>query len=70
MTNNAPVILLNIRVDLIAEIIVFSSEIDTLNFFMELIATGTAASEIKQKTGMIDITTHPIIIPYEIIGKT
>ena len=69
MTNNVPVILLNIRVDLIAEMIVFSSEIDNLNFFMELTAIGTAASEIKQKTGIMDIPTHPIIIPYEIIGK-
>ncbi|MAY24374.1 MAG: hypothetical protein CMO17_02340 [Thaumarchaeota archaeon] len=69
MINSAPATLLNIRVDLIAEMIVFSSEIDNLNFFMELIAIGTAASEIKQKTGIMDIMTHPIITPYEIIRK-
>jgi len=36
---------------------------------MELITTGIAASEIKQKTGIIDTVTHPMIIPYDMIGK-
>jgi hypothetical protein len=36
---------------------------------MELIATGIAASEIRQKTGIIDIAAHPIIIPYDTIRK-
>jgi len=49
--------------------ILSSSEIDDLSFLMELITTGIAASEIKQKTGIIDIATHPMIIPYDMIGK-
>ena len=69
MANNTPVILLNVSVDFIAGIILSSSEIDDLSFLMELITTGIAASEIKQKTGIIDIATHPMIIPYDMIGK-
>ena len=69
MANNTPVILLNVSVDFIAGMILSSSEIDDFNFLMELITTGIAASEIKQKTGIIDIATHPMIIPYDMIGK-
>jgi len=46
-----------------------SSEIDNFSFLIELTATGIAASEIKQKTGIIDIVAHPIIIPYNTIRK-
>jgi len=49
--------------------ILSSSEIDDFSFLMELTATGTATSEIRQKTGIIDIATHPIIIPYDTIRK-
>ena len=49
--------------------ILSSSEIDDFSFFIEFIAMGTPASEIRQKIGIMDIMTHPIIIPYEIIGK-
>jgi len=49
--------------------ILSSSEIDDLSFLMELIATGIAASEIRQKTGIIDIAAHPMIIPYDTIRK-
>jgi hypothetical protein len=69
MTNKAPAILLNVSVDFIAGMILSSSEIDDFSFLMELITTGIAASEIKQKTGIIDIATHPMIIPYDMIGK-
>ena len=69
MTNSAPATLLNISVDFIDEMILSSSEIDDFSFFIELIATGIATSEIKQKTGIIDIITQPIITPYETIGK-
>ena len=69
ITNKAPAILLNVSVDFIAGMILSSSEIDDLSFLMELITTGIAASEIKQKTGIIDIATHPMIIPYDMIGK-
>ena len=69
MANNTPVILLNVSVDFIAGMILSSSEIDDLSFLMELITTGIAASEIKQKTGIIDIAAHPMIIPYDMIGK-
>ena len=69
ITNKAPDILLNISVDFIAGIILFSSEIDDFSFFMEFIATGIAASEIKQKTGIMDIATQPMITPYDTIGK-
>ena len=50
--------------------ILSSSEIDDFSFFTEFITMGIAASEIRQKTGIMDIMTHPIITPYEIIGKT
>ena len=70
MTNSAPATLLNISVDFIDEMILSSSEIDDFSFFIEFIAMGTPASEIRQKTGIMDIMTHPIITPYEIIGKT
>ena len=69
MRNNVPVILLNINVDFIAGMISPSSEIDDFSFFMEFITVGIAASEIKQNTGIMDIITHPIIIPYDMIGK-
>jgi hypothetical protein len=69
MTNNTPVILLNVNVDFIAGMILSSSEIDDFSFLMELIATGIAASEIRQKTGITDIATQPMIIPYDMIGK-
>ena len=45
------------------------SETDDFNFFIEFIATGTAANEIRQNSGMMDITTHPKITLYETIGK-
>ena len=64
-----PANLLNNNVELIAGIIFSSLEIDDFSFFIELIATGIATSEIKQKTGIIDIITQPIITPYETIGK-
>ena len=69
MTNSAPTTLLNISVDFIDEMILSSSEIDAFNFFIEFIAMGIATSEIRQKTGIMDIMTHPIITPYEITGK-
>ena len=69
ITNKAPAILLNVSVDFIAGTILSSLEIDDLSFLMELIATGIAASEIRQKTGIIDIVAHPIIIPYDTIRK-
>ena len=69
ITNSTPAILLNVSVDFIDEMILSSSEIDDFNFFIEFIAMGVAASEIRQKTGIKDVTTHPIITPYEIIGK-
>ena len=50
--------------------ILSSSEIDDFSFFTEFIIIGIAASEIRQKTGIIDIITQPIITPYEITGKT
>jgi len=46
-----------------------SSEIDDFSFLIEFIATGIAASEIRQNTGIIDIAAHPIIIPYDTIRK-
>ena len=70
MTNSAPATLLNISVDFIDEMILSSSEIDDFSFFTEFIIIGIAASEIRQKTGIIDIITQPIITPYEITGKT
>lgn len=69
MTNNAPVILLNTNVDFIAGMILSSSEIDDFSFLMEFIATGIVASENRQKTGIIDIATQPMITPYDMIGK-
>ena len=70
MTNSAPATLLNISVDFIDEMILSSSEIDDFSFFTEFIIIGIAASEIRQKTGIMDIMTQPIITPYEITGKT
>ena len=49
--------------------ILSSSETDDFSFLMEVITTGIAASEIKQKTGIIDIAAHPMIIPYDMMGK-
>ena len=69
MTNSTPATLLNISVDFIDEMILSSSEIDDFSFFTEFITMGIAASEIRQKTGIMDIMTHPIITPYEITGK-
>ena len=69
MTNNAPVILLNTNVDFIAGMILSSWEIDDFSFLMEFIATGIVASENRQKTGIIDIATQPMITPYDMIGK-
>ena len=69
ITNKAPAILLNVNVDFIAGMILPSSEIDDFSLLMEFIAIGIAASEIKQKIGIIDITTHPMITPYDTIGK-
>ena len=69
ITNKAPDILLNVSVDFIAGMILASSEIDDLSFLMELIATGIAASEIRQKTGIIDTAAQPMIIPYDTIRK-
>ena len=69
ITNKAPDILLNVSVDFIAGMILSSSEIDDFSFLTELIATGIAASEIRQKTGIIDIAAPPMIIPYDTIRK-
>ena len=69
ITNKTPAILLNVSVDFIAGMILSSSEIDDLSFLIEFIATGIAASEIRQKNGIIDIAAHPMIIPYDTIRK-
>ena len=69
ITNKAPAILLNISVDFIAGMILSSLEIDDFSFLIEFIATGIAASDIRQKTGIIDIAAHPMIIPYDTIRK-
>ena len=69
ITNKAPAILLNISVDFIAGMILSSLEIDDFSFLIEFIATGIAASDIRQKTGIIDIAAHTMIIPYDTIRK-